>query len=113
MDHGGTTGKPSVQTSRSSGSEHELLAQNTNGDNVVSNDRHSAEGYHLNDEEQAHKESYENAPRTVTDDGELIALRVARNGQLFATITKTMVSLWQTEVKSGLPIHESTESDSL
>lgn len=31
-------------------------------------------------------------------DGEIIALRVARNGQLFATITRSTLTIWQTKV---------------
>lgn len=31
-------------------------------------------------------------------DGEIIALRVARNGQLFATITHSTLTVWQTKV---------------
>lgn len=32
-------------------------------------------------------------------DGEIIALRVARNGQLFATITRSTLTIWQTKVR--------------
>ena len=37
----------------------------------------------------------------VDDNGEIIAMRVARAGHMFVTITKTMVMVWQTKVSQN------------
>lgn len=42
-----------------------------------------------------------NLLRFAEDDvhGEIIAIRVARSGQLFATLTRTTLTIWQTKVR--------------
>lgn len=35
--------------------------------------------------------------------GEVVAIRVTRSGQLFATLTRTTLTIWQTKVRELLP----------
>lgn len=46
----------------------------------------------------------------VEDDvhGEIIAIRVTRSGQLFATLTRTTLTIWQTKVCPWLPCNQTT-----
>lgn len=54
----------------------------------------------LGDGDRAYRN--EKPRETLADSGSIIGMRVARNGQVFATLTQTTLTIWQTQVNQSL-----------
>jgi hypothetical protein len=56
----------------------------------------------LKEEEKEQRKTQTDTPDQFAEDdvhGEIIAIRVTRSGQLFATLTRTTLTIWQTKVR--------------
>ena len=81
-------------------------ADNTDDDDTSIEDGEGAEA-----EKSGQTESQAQTPGQFAEDdvhGEIVAIRVTRSGQLFATLTRTTLTIWQTKVCSLLSRHRAS-----
>ena len=65
----------------------------------------------VDEEGKEQKARRTSSPEQFAEDdvhGEVVAIRVTRSGQLFATLTRTTLTIWQTKVRSFLPCNRTS-----
>lgn len=71
--------------------------------NETDDNTSTEESEELKEEEKEQRKTQTDTPDQFAEDdvhGEIVAIRVTRSGQLFATLTRTTLTIWQAKVRS-------------
>jgi len=73
--------------------------QNNNENNVNTTSQHAhSKQSHQDSQAEGDINGPSNEAENTTDDGKILSLRVSRYGHIFATITSSSLTVWQTQV---------------